>query len=102
MKISNILNKSQVDALFQREAVLIGTKDVVPEFRAMALFGDSAVEYAREAPDGQYWNGYGIGDYTLEYLTYKGFQAAASYHNAQQLREKERCEIEAVQAGVTV
>lgn len=37
-----ILNKNQVDALFQREAVLIGTEDCVLAFRAEALFGKGA------------------------------------------------------------
>lgn len=83
-----ILNKAQVAALFQREAVLMGTEDVVPTFRAAALFGESAVEHARRLPDGQYSNGYGAGDYTLMYLTFRGFQAAASFYNVQQLREE--------------
>ncbi len=82
-----ILNKAQVDALFQREAVLIGTEDVVPVSRAAALFGDSAVEYARRCPSGRYSNGYGAGGYTLMYLTFRGFQEAASFYNVQQLRE---------------
>lgn len=38
----NILNKNQVDALFQCEAVLIGTEDCVLAFRAEALFGKGA------------------------------------------------------------
>lgn len=33
------LNKSQVTALFEREAILMGTDDLVPEKRAIALFG---------------------------------------------------------------
>lgn len=38
----NILNKNQVDALFQCEAVLIGTEDCVLAFRAETLFGEGA------------------------------------------------------------
>lgn len=83
-----ILNKAQVDALFHREAVLIGTEDVVPAFRAAALFGESAAKHAQSLPAGRYSNGYGVRDYTLMYLTYRGFQAAASYYNVQQLREE--------------
>ena len=82
-----VLNKAQVDALFQREAVLIGTKDVVPAFRAAALFGEGAVKHASSFPVGRYLNGYGAGGYTLLYLTYLGFQAAASFYNVQQLRD---------------
>jgi len=80
-----ILNKAQVDVLFQREAVLIGTKDVVPAFRAAALFGENAVSFAGRRGGA---NGYGAGGYTLLYLTFRGFQAAASYYNVQQLREE--------------
>ena len=80
----NTMNKSQVDALFQREAVLIGSADVVPEFRVAALFGDDAAKHGQRQGNR---NGYGAGGYTLMYLTYRGFLAAASFHNVQQLRE---------------
>ena len=52
----NTVNKSQVDALFQREAVLIGSADVVPEFRVAALFGDDAAKHGKCQGNG---NGYG-------------------------------------------
>lgn len=87
------LNKVQVAALFEREAVLIGSEDRVPEYRAAALFGKKAVEHARSmdrATPGRYFNGYGVGDYTMSYLTFQGFQAAASFHNVQILREEAR------------
>lgn len=83
-----ILNKAQVDALFQREAVLIGTEDVVPAFRAAVLFGESAAKHAQSLPVGRYSNGYGVGDFTLMYLTLRGFQAAASFYNVQQFRKE--------------
>ncbi len=84
-----ILNKAQVNVLFQREAVLFGVMDGVPAFRAAALFGAEAVDHARAQGTGaEYSNGYGVGDYTLMYLTLRGFQAAASYYNVQQLREE--------------
>lgn len=82
------LRKAQVDALFQREAVLFGTENGVPVFRVAALFGESAAECANRRKPGEFWNGYGVGDYTLMYLTYRGFQAAASFCNVQQLREE--------------
>ena len=80
-----ILNKSQVDTLFQREAVMIGTADVVPVFRAASLFGEGAVEHARNL---KHWNSYGVGDFDLDYITYRGFQVAASFYNVQQLRDE--------------
>ena len=58
------LNKAQVTALFEREAVLIGAEDLLPEHRVVALFGKDAVEHAKRmgggAP-GRYANGYGVG-----------------------------------------
>lgn len=85
------LNKAQVAALFEREAVLMGTEDRVPEHRAAALFGEDAVEHAKRMDGGahaRYTNGYGVGDYTMFYLTFRGFQAAASFHNVQILRKE--------------
>lgn len=42
------LNKAQVAALFELEAILIGTENCVPESRAVVLFGKEAVEYVRK------------------------------------------------------
>jgi len=81
------LNKAQVDALFRHEVVLIGTEDTVPAFRATALFGKDAVEHAKRMG---YSNGYGVRDYTLGYLTHRGFQVAASFYNVQQLRGEDQ------------
>lgn len=81
-----LLNKEQVDTLFRREAVMIGTCDVVPGFRIEALFGADAAEFSRRVSTGQHWNGYGIGDYTLMFSTYRGFLSAASFYNVKQLR----------------
>lgn len=82
------LNKKQVQLLFDREAVLLGTTDGVPLNRAVALFGEDAVNHAQHFEAGVYTNGYGVGDYTLPYLTIQGFQAAASFYNVQQVRSE--------------
>ena len=84
----NLLNKAQVDELFRREAVFLGSGDNVPESRVAELFGADAVNFAKrgKATIGENFNGYGIGDFTLQYLTYKGFQAAASYSNVKQMQ----------------
>lgn len=79
--MERILNKEQVQDLFQKEAVLIGQFDVVPLYRATELFGDKAVEYAYGVKDSS--NCFGIGNYSLPYLTYKGFQLAASFRNVE-------------------
>ena len=85
------LNKEQVKTLFEREAVLMGSEDRVPYFRAAALFGQDAVEHARRldaSRPGYYSNGYGVGDCTMAALTLRGFQAAASFYNVQLLRKE--------------
>lgn len=85
------LNKEQVAALFEHEAVLLGTENRIPDFRAVALFGEDAVKHAHKmdtGSPGHYADGYGIGDYTLSALTYRGFQAAASFFNVQLLRRE--------------
>lgn len=85
------LNKEQVKVLFEQEAVLMGTENCVPDFRAAALFGGDAVEHARRLDanrPGHYSNGYGIGDCTMAALTLRGFQAAASFYNVQLLRKE--------------
>ena len=66
------LNKEQVKGLFEQEAVLMGTENCVPDFRAAALFGGDAVEHARKmntSRPGFFFNGYGVGDYTMDGLT---------------------------------
>ena len=85
----SILNKAQVDELFRREAVLIGNSDVVPEFRVKALFGADASAFPGRSSVGQYRNGYGIGNYTIMYVTYQGFLSAASFYNVQQLQKED-------------
>lgn len=84
------LNKALVAALFEREAILIVTEDCVPEFRAVVLFGKEAVEYVRKLSPGSYWNVYTAGGCAVEYLTFRGFQAAASFHNVQLMRQEAR------------
>lgn len=82
------LNKAQVTALFEREAVLIGSEDAVSAFRVSALFGKEAVEYVHKLTPGDYWNAYTAGGTIVRYVTFRGFQAAASFHNVQMLRQE--------------
>lgn len=83
-----MLNNDQVRALFEREAILIGTHDAVPTYRAAELFGAAAAEFAEQVRrDGTYSNEYWIHEYGLHYLNYKGFQAAATYLNFEEIRK---------------
>ena len=38
-----LLNKERAIKLFSEEAILVGTSDVIPEFRMREIFGDTAV-----------------------------------------------------------
>lgn len=86
------LNKAAVETLFRQEAVLMGSEDRVPLHRAEALFGRDATKHGERlnaSSPGRYLSGYGVGDYTMFALTYRGFQAAASFYNVQLLRREE-------------
>lgn len=86
------LNKAAVETLFRQEAVLMGSEDRVPLHRAEALFGRDAMKHVKSlnaSSPGRYSNGYGVGDYTMSALTYRGFQAAARFYNVQLLRREE-------------
>lgn len=85
-----ILNKTQVEEMFKHESVLLGHTDCVPCFRVAHLFGQDAVAHVKKIDGG--WNAYGIGGFTLSYLTYKGFLAAASFNNVLQLRKEAEME----------
>lgn len=85
-----ILSKSQADALFQREAVLIGNRDVVPESRLADPLGAEAVKHTKGLPGAgaALWNAYGMGDgRSLPYFTYRGFLEAVTYNNLQLLAD---------------
>lgn len=88
--MQGIMNMEQVESLFRAEAVLLGNRDGVPSCRAEELFGALAVKHAenRKVGTGDYSNAYGIGDYSLSFLTHKGFMAAASFHNVELIRMK--------------
>ena len=80
-----ILNKLQADELFRREAILIGRDDVLPVSKAVALFGEKAVSFAKDK-EFKHWGAFGVGDFTTDYLNYTGFLAAVSYYNVEQMK----------------
>ncbi len=79
-----MLNSTQVKQLFEREAILIGTADGVPVYRAAEVFGHQAAQFACN-PSEYLGSTFGIGDFQLDYLTYRGFQQAASYANVEEI-----------------
>ena len=73
-------NKENAEKAFFDLSILVGSRDVVPQDRAEVLLGSGAVKFAKSVcPDG--FNGYGIGNYTLPYLTKQGFFVAVTYYN---------------------
>lgn len=79
------LNKAQTQELFEIESILIGRDNAVPLYRVKELFGDRAAEFAYQTDGAS--NCFGIGDYNLPYLNYKGFQLAASFNNVKNIRK---------------
>jgi len=88
-----MMNKAQATELFQREAVLFGDRDGIPEGRAVELLGAEAVSFAHrtETVDkrGYYFNGYGYGPFTACYMTLAGFYIAVTYNNVTAIQKKE-------------
>ena len=58
--ITGTLNRTEVDRIFQKEAVLMGGADVIPYGVAVEYLGKSAVDFARIA--GEDYNEYWLGD----------------------------------------
>lgn len=82
---------AQVLELFNRHSILIGTQDGVPTAAVAALFGEDAAAFGFGTP-GQHSNVYGVGDYYLNYLTFKGFQRAATFKSIEEIRKAELSE----------
>lgn len=88
--MTDLMNKAQVAELFQREAVLLGSRDVMPEVRAIELFGVRAVNFAKQMRDThETCVGYGADGYIAFGLNLYGVQLAASYCNVRLLQKKE-------------
>lgn len=82
-----MLNNNQVKELFEKEAVLIGSRDAVPLYRVRELFGDRAAGYLTTAHGSERYNIFGVGDFQCPYVTVDGFRAAASFANVEAIRD---------------
>ena len=82
------LNMAQTDALFESEAVLLGTHDMVPLDRVRELLCEEALDFARHMVR-DCVNGYGIGDYTAFGMYKNGFRVAVTWMNVKAIQEKE-------------
>ena len=87
-----MLNKTQVNALFVREAILLGSKDGVPMERVQELFGQEAVDkVSRFGKCGVHFNIFGCGaSCQVTYFYLLGFQYAATYANISELANKKQ------------
>jgi len=85
-----MLNHTQVKELFVKEAVLFGSVDGVPVFRAKKLFGPAAVEFVTcQGLGGTHYNVYDVNDRSIGYLQYCGFQLAATFCNIEEIHVRE-------------
>ncbi len=98
-----MLNRKQVEQLFQQNAMLFGNCDGVPECRVVELLGQESVDYVMDTnPRNGYYNEYGIRDCSMPYLTYGGFQVAATYVNVREVEKRQSDKIKAKELGLTV
>lgn len=87
------MRKSEVDKLFEENAVLFGFEDGIPLDVAGILMGDDAVRFAinyksnNEYPEIMF-NGFKANNGEMWYITRKGMYIAASYLNI--FRDPER------------
>lgn len=80
------MNKETAINLFDRNSCLIGDRDVILEEVAEKLTSRQAVDFAyRTNKNGH--NGYGIGDYTVFYMTLNEFLSAVTYENINEYRK---------------
>lgn len=85
------MNKEQIRALFEQEAVSFGTCDGVPIRRVAELFGEDAARFAdNQGDDGnRNMSVFYAGPYQVHYMTAAGFHRAAAYHNAVEIGKRE-------------
>lgn len=89
MNGNNLISSNKAQHLFAENSALFGRSDGIPEKIAEAILGTDAVNYVTSANGGAgiLFNGYGIGDYTANYLTEQGFYLGVSYYNTALTRE---------------
>ena len=64
--------------------MLIGTADGVPVYRTAEVFGRRAAQFACN-PRERLGSTFGIGNFQLDYLTFRGFQQADSHANVEKI-----------------
>lgn len=89
--IQEVLNKAAAVELFEKEAILLGTSDVVPFYRAIELFGEEAamffdmtIKFEGYLEGGKDWNAWGACTDErpmTNYLYKAGFLKLVTEHN---------------------
>lgn len=89
--IDEVLNKTAAVELFEKEAILFGTSDAVPFYRAIELFGEEAAAFFSEnikwegyLKGGEDWNAWGACTDKrpmTNYLYKAGFLKLVTEHN---------------------
>lgn len=93
MEITTTLNLASAKALFEQNAILWETKDLIPTKRAEELLGETAVNFvcyneATKLNKQLYSNDkQGI---EISFLTWRGFSVAVTYHNLCILEQDEK------------
>lgn len=79
------MSKEQATSIFMKECILIGNFDSITMTKARRILGIEACEYVLNCRGkaGEWWNNFGVGSErgSINYLTFKGFMQAVSYHN---------------------
>ena len=86
--IEKPLNRAQAEALFAENAVLIGKTDVIERDKAVSLLGPDAYKFAVSHAKARAENGYGIGNFTMYYITEEAFYLGITYLNVDAYRRE--------------
>lgn len=89
-----MFTESKVKELFEANSIYIDGRNVIPYENALQFVSMDAIDFAiRQGSTKNHWhntehgNGYGIGDYTIMYLTAKGWSLAITYMNISAYRD---------------
>lgn len=89
-----MFTEAQAKEIFESNSLYITGKNVIPYENALQFVTMDAIDFAlRQGSSKNHWintengNGYGIGDYTVMYLTEKGWTLAVTYMNISSYRD---------------
>lgn len=87
-------NEKTAKELFENNSIYIKGMNVIPYENALQFVTMDSIDFAlHQGSSKAHWvntengNGYGIGDYTMMYLTEKGWTLAITHHNIAKYRD---------------